>query len=113
MKQPDIEKTFKKYADQISAEAEERTQLYFSNLKESFNTKFDEVNTKFDAVNTRIDSVIEVVTEIDRKVDLTFEKVGEIAVDVEVIKETVKDHPPSPKATAGQSDVRIQRLEKH
>ena len=65
----------------------EKTELYLVALKEDFDHK--------------VNSILEVVNDlpnIKSKVDLTFDKVGEIASDVEVIKETVKDH-----------EVRLQR----
>ncbi len=116
MAQKDLEKVFKKYVDKISAdadkrvqrlsiEAEERTQLYFQAAEARFSDKLESVRSdlasKIDDVNDKVETILTTeIPEIKRKIDLTFEKVGEIAVDVEVIKETVKDH-----------EVRIQRLE--
>lgn len=71
------------------SESEQRMQRYIGVIKKDFDHK--------------IDMVLELVQDIPAiktKLDLTFVKVGEIAIDVEVIKETVKDH-----------EVRLQKLE--
>lgn len=66
-----------------------KTGRYLRALKEDFDHKLDAV---LEAVGD--------VPEIKRKADLTLDKVGEIASDVEVTKEVVKDH-----------ELRLQRTE--
>lgn len=127
--QPSLERVFKKYADKISADIrqelgtkiddfKEETRLNFENVRENFRTDIKAVKTelKGDIAGLRdemgglrgelselrgeMGDLREEVGEVRRIADLTFEKVGEIATDVEIIKETVKDH-----------EVRLQRVE--
>jgi hypothetical protein len=122
MDQRDLEKTFKKYADKISKDfgkkldvASKRLETKIDAVDAKIDTVQEQVTNRIDTVEERlsvrmdgmekrldgkIENILQIVTETNRKADLTFEKVGEIAVDVEIIKETVKDH-----------EVRLQRVE--
>ncbi len=70
-------------------------------LKEDFSREVGALKEDFDH---KLDVVLEILPDIQQKLDATFEKVGEIAVDVDVdvIKTVVKDH-----------EHRIQKLEAH
>ena len=65
----------------IVAEVTEKTERYIGALKEDFDHKLDVVL-----------ELVQDIPAIKTKLDLTFEKVGELAVDMEVVKEAVKDH---------------------
>ena len=70
-------------------QSDERMQRYIGGLKEDFDHK--------------LDTVLEYVQDIPvmkQKLDATFEAVGALTVDVEVIKDAIKDH-----------ELRLQRLE--
>lgn len=71
----------KKELKKILTEQRKEYEQYIGTLKEDFDHKLEAIH---EAVQT--------VPEIKRVVDLTFEKVGEITVDLEVTKEVVKDH---------------------
>lgn len=77
----ELETILARQADRVAKESDERMQRYVGGLKEDFDHKVDTVL-----------EYVEDVSEIKQTVDLTFEKVGEIAVDLEVVKEAVKDH---------------------
>lgn len=62
---------------------------YIGGLKEDFDGKFDTV----------MEYVVE-IPALKEKQDMMFEKMGEMAENITIIKETVKDH-----------EVRLQRLE--
>lgn len=81
----------KKELKELLVQQQERTERYLGTLKEDFDHK----------LNAVLESVKD-VPAIKEKVDLTFEKVGEIAIDTEVIKEAIKDH-----------EHRLQRIEQN
>ncbi len=89
----EVTKDTKRYVrtlkQEIVAEVTEETQRYIGALKEDFDHKLDAVL-----------EVVSVLPDIQQKLDATFEKVGEIVVDIDVIKTVVKDH-----------EHRIQKLE--
>ncbi len=85
----ELEEIMAKQAKEVAVGSDERMQRYIGGLKEDFDHK--------------LGAVLEFVKDVPRikqKLDATFDKVGEIAVDVEVIKEAAKDH-----------ERRLQRLE--
>lgn len=89
MDEKDLKRLLTEQAERIAADAEARTKRYVGALQEDFNHKLE-----------AIQEAVQTVPEIKRTVDLTFEKVGEITVDLEVLKEVVKDH-----------EKRLQKLE--
>jgi len=62
-------------------EQHEDTQRYLGAMQEHYDGKIAGVM-----------ELVQDIPAIKEKVDLTFDKVGEIAVDVEVVKEVIKDH---------------------
>lgn len=100
-----------KKIDFKAEEAQEKTERYLGALKEDFDHKLAVVmEVAKDVVDIKetikdipaikeaiqdiplIKEIIKDIPAIKEKLDLTFDKVGEIAVDVEVIKEVIKDH---------------------
>lgn len=76
--------------------------LEVGTLKEDFSREVGALKEDFDHKLDVVLEVVSVLPDIQQKLDATFEKVGEIAVDVDVIKTVVKDH-----------EIRIQKLEAH
>jgi hypothetical protein len=80
----DLEKIMEKQAEKavskMRKESDERIQRYLGGLKEDFDRK--------------LDTIMEYVkdTPAIKKLNITFDKVGEIAVDTEIIKEAVNNH---------------------
>ncbi len=74
---------------EILSEQQKETERYIGSIKEDFDNKLDIVLEQ-----------TSVVPEIQRTLNATFDKVGEIATDVEMIKEVAKGH-----------EQRIQKLE--
>ncbi len=73
----------------ILGEQREQTERYLGSLKEDFDHKLDAV----------LEYVKDMPTILNKQ-DIMFDKIGEMAEDITVIKETVKDH-----------ERRLQRLE--
>lgn len=81
MDDKELKRLLTEQADRIAADAEARTKRYVGALQEDFNHKLETIR-----------EAVQDVPEIKKTVDLTFEKVGEITVDLEVTKEVVKEH---------------------
>ncbi len=82
-------------AEIVSADAEDRTQRYVGALKKDFDHKLDAVLEAVQPIGkmqNEISILKDNIEDMTPKVDATFEKVGEIAVDIEIIKATVKTH---------------------
>lgn len=81
-------------ADRVLAESQERTERYLGALKEDFDHKLDvvlEAVQPIADIQERLTNVEATVNDMAPKVDATFEKVGEMAVDIETTKEAVQD----------------------
>jgi len=77
----ELENLLKRQAKEAAEEVEDRTKRHLGVLQEDFEHKVDAVI-----------EAVEDIPNIKRKVDLTFDKVGGIAVDLEVVKKMVKEH---------------------
>lgn len=94
-------------------ESEKRIEIHIEVLKENIDHKIDPLTDKVDALQNslgilqendetlqsnieilqeNIEILKEDVDEMKPVLDATFEKVGEIAVDIEIIKDAVKNH---------------------
>lgn len=71
----------KKELKKILTEQRKEYEQYIGTLKKDFDHKLEAIS-----------EAVQAVPEIKKTVDLTFEKVGEIAVDLEVTKVVVKEH---------------------
>ncbi len=57
--------------------------------------KRDQSTVVLEDIQSKIDLIFEAVEpipQIQEKLDATFEEVGNLRVDMEVVKETIKDH---------------------
>lgn len=77
----DSEERMKGYLDGARVESEERMKIYIGGLKEDFDHKLDVVM-----------EYVQEIPAIKEKQDMMFEKIGEMAIEIEVIKEAVADH---------------------
>ena len=90
MEKKDFQKMLDKQAEQLEQRIEKKFKDHVDTLKEDMDHRMDAI---FEYVKD--------VPKIKEKVDLTFDKVGKMAVDIEILKETAHDH-----------EQRIQVLEK-
>lgn len=74
------EKT-ERHIEGVLKKQQETTERYIGGLKEDFDHKLDVVM-----------EYVKDIPAIKEKQDMMFEQMGQMAVDIEVIKETVKDH---------------------
>lgn len=72
-----------KYVNGVLKKQQETTERYVGGLKEDFGHKLDAVM-----------EYVKDIPAIKEKQDMMFEQMGQMAVDIEVIKETVKGHEP-------------------
>lgn len=72
------EKHFEQHIDDKLKEYQEQTERYLGALKEDFDYK--------------LDTVLEHVKTIEDKQDMMFDKIGVMAEDIEIIKDTVQNH---------------------
>lgn len=68
-------------ATKAVAKAEKQFERYVGALKEDFDSKLDTVLEQTKAI-----------PEMQQTLNATFEEVGKLRVDMEVVKETIKDH---------------------
>lgn len=88
---------------QIFGEQQEQTERYIGSLKEDFDHKLDAVFEYVKDIPTITQKQViagKKLERVEELQDVLVDKVGEIAEDITVIKETVKDH-----------KVRFQKLE--
>lgn len=91
----ELERLLKRQAEIVSADAEDRTQRYVGSLQEDFDHKLDavlEATQPIEKIQQELSILKDNMEDVVPKIDATFEKVGEIAVDVEVIKTAVTEH---------------------
>lgn len=91
----EIEKLLTRQADLVAKESDERIQLYIGGLKEDFDHKLDavvEYVQDIPKIKEDVNVLQKDIAEMKPKLDATFEKVSEIAVDTEVIMESLKNH---------------------
>ena len=80
-----VEAAATKAADKI----EKRFEIKTERLEKRFERYVGALKEDFDA---KLDTILEILPDMQRKLDVTFDKVGEIAVDMEMIKDVVKNH---------------------
>ncbi|MBI1833935.1 MAG: hypothetical protein HYR90_03870 [Candidatus Andersenbacteria bacterium] len=87
MTENELEKILARQADRVAKESNERMEQYVGAIKEDFDHK--------------LDAILEILPNIQRKVDITFDKGGEMVPDVELTKGIVQNHETRIRALEG------------
>lgn len=90
-----LEALLKRQAEMVSEQAQQQSEKYLGALKQDFDRKLDAVLEALQpmaAMQEKITNVEETVNEMAPILDATFEKVGELAIEMETIKENLRDH---------------------